>query len=38
MRKFGTKTVDVIYEDRKEYIVLVTVAWLEEKDRGVRPT
>lgn len=37
MRKFGTKTLDVIYEERREYIVLVTVVWLGMEDRKVKP-
>jgi hypothetical protein len=37
MRKFGTKTLDVIYEERREYIVLITAAWLGMEDRKVKP-
>ena len=37
MRKFGTKTLDVIYEERRDYIVLVTAVWLGDQDRKVRP-
>ena len=37
MRKFGIKTLDVIYEERREYIVLVTAAWLGDEDRKVKP-
>lgn len=37
MRKFGTQTLDVIYEERREYIVLVTAAWLGDEDRKVKP-
>ncbi len=37
MRKFGTKTLDGIYEERRDYIVLVTAAWLGSEDRKVKP-
>lgn len=37
MRKFGIRTLDVIYEERNEYTVLVTAAWLKEEDRKVKP-
>lgn len=37
MRKLGIRTLDVIYEERKEYIVLITAAWLKEEDRKVKP-
>jgi len=37
MKKFGSKTLDVIYEPRSEdKIVLVTAVWLKEKDRKVK--
>lgn len=37
MRKFGTKTLDLIYEERRDYIILVTAVWLKDKDRRVKP-
>ena len=34
MRKFGSKTLNVIYEPRgKDKVVLVTAVWLESKNR-----
>ena len=37
MRKFGSKTLNVIYEPRgKDKLVLVTTVWLEDKDRKVK--
>jgi len=37
MKKFGSKTLDVIYEPRGENkVVLVTAAWLKKKDRKVK--
>lgn len=37
MRAFGTKTLDVIYEERERYIVVVTAAWLRSEDRKAKP-
>ena len=37
MRKFGSRTLDVVYEPRgKDKVVLVTAVWLEDKDRKVK--
>ena len=37
MKKFNSKMLDVIYEPRRENkIVLVTAAWLKEKDRKIK--
>ncbi len=37
MRKFGTRTLDVIYEDRGRYVMVITAAWLKSEDRKVWP-
>ena len=37
MRNFGTRELDVIYEERPEYIILVTAFWLSGSDRKVKP-
>ena len=37
MKKFGPKTLDVIYEPRSEdRLILVTAVWLKEEDRKVK--
>ena len=37
MKRFGSKTLDVIYEPRgKDKVILVTAVWLEEEDREVK--
>lgn len=37
MKKFGSKTLDVVYEPRGENkLVLVTAVWLKKKDRKVK--
>lgn len=37
MKKIGSKTLDVIYEQRSEdKIVLETAVWLKEEDRKVK--
>jgi hypothetical protein len=37
MKKFGSKTLDVIYEPKeKEKIVLITAVWLADEDRKVK--
>ena len=37
MRTFGTKTLDVIYEERERYVVVVTAMWLRSEDRKAKP-
>ncbi len=37
MRTFGTKTLDVIYEEKERYILVVTAMWLRSEERKVKP-
>jgi len=37
MKKFGSKTLDVVYEPKeKDKVVLITTVWLSDEDRIVK--
>ena len=37
MRDFGRNILDVIFEDRRDYILVITAMWLRRGDRKVEP-
>ncbi|OGX34470.1 MAG: hypothetical protein A2787_01870 [Omnitrophica WOR_2 bacterium RIFCSPHIGHO2_01_FULL_48_9] len=37
MAKVNNKTIDVIYAQRKDVYIVITVAWLNQEDRKVCP-
>ena len=34
MKSFGDKTLDVIYVEKKDKYIIITVVWLEKRRRG----
>ena len=36
MREFGEKTLDVIYRERENVIIIVTAVWLQPKERFIK--
>jgi len=36
MRDFGRNVLDVIFEERRDYLLVITAVWLREEDRKVK--
>ena len=36
MREFGEKTLDVIYQEKENVIIIVTAVWLQPKERFIK--